>query len=508
MSQTDRIQQLLMEKPGLKAQQIADELGLARSEVAAALHHASSEFTQDSGYRWWPKFAAPRETPVGGILASVCRYYLDCLNRESGSGVSLPVGGSEFVELDELPLATPDRPPTDDPAIRKLIRRVRQERGNLDLFLGYALRVRAVATRHDSELRVEPVLIYPIEETADCPLECLRPAGGVPLFNLEVLKSLVAVDTGNVIDEATQLGEELGLANDELPLWDEIVRRLRARRPEWDWREDLNPYALSTSPALSELARGIYNRAIVFAGPRSPFTYGLEMELRKLAQFDAAGAAGSALGAWAAGGPVDAAPVEDRPILEVAPLNVEQRQAVVQALSAPLTVVTGPPGTGKSQVVVALLANMAWQGRSVLFASKNNHAVDVVESRVNELGTHPLLLRLGREEHHARLAQHIGSALADSAAPSDAAGYEWLVRAHRETQARHAEAQREIAAVVGLRNEVDERERAAEEARTIFGSERFAALRGFDIAGARARMESLASALEAARDPGMMRGAG
>ena len=87
---------------------------------------------------------------------------------------------------------------------------------------------------------------------------------------------------------------------------------------------------------------------------------------------------------------------EDRPILEVLPLNTEQRQAVVQGLAAPLTVVTGPPGTGKSQVVTSLLANLAWQGGSVLFSSKNNHAVDVVESRVNDLGPQPLLAAPGQ----------------------------------------------------------------------------------------------------------------
>ena len=158
--------------------------------------------------------------------------------------------------------------------------------------------------------------------------------------------------------------------------------------------------------------------------------------------------------------PSNAAAAEDRPILELLPLNTEQRQAVVQGLSAPLTVVTGPPGTGKSQVVIALLANMAWQGRSVLFSSKNNHAVDVVESRANELGSHPLLLRLGKEEHQARLAQHLSAALADSAHSDDPAGYAWLLRAHEEARARFAAVQNEIAAVVALRNRVDELERA------------------------------------------------
>src|SRR5215813_4295704 len=125
----------------------------------------------------------------------------------------------------------------------------------------------------------------------------------------------------------------------------------------------------------------------------------------------------SALGLWLRGKNIEAPPPEDRPILEVLPLNNEQRQAVVQGLQRPLTVVTGPPGTGKSQVVTSLLANLAWQEGSVLFSSKNNHAVDVVESRVNELGPYPVLLRLGREDHHARIAEHLTAGLAETSPP-------------------------------------------------------------------------------------------
>ena len=313
MSHTDRIQQLLLEKPGLRAQQIAAELGLERAEVANALHRASGEFTQDNAYRWWPGPAISRAAPAdpgSGFLARLSRYYLDCLTRESGSGVSLPAGGAEHIALAEFPLATPDRPPTDDRAIRKLIRRVRQERVQLDLFLGYALRLRPAPQRHEPELRIEPALLYPIEDSADCPFEFLRPVSTVPLFNLDVLKSLLAVDSGNLVDEAAQLAEELGLANsdDELPPWDEILFRLQRRRLDWDWREDLNPYALSTAPPFGELTRsGIYNRAILFAGPRSPFTYGLEVELRKLAQLDSEKAGHSALGVWVRGGAVERA---------------------------------------------------------------------------------------------------------------------------------------------------------------------------------------------------------
>jgi hypothetical protein len=38
-------------------------------------------------------------------------------------------------------------------------------------------------------------------------------------------------------------------------------------------------------------------------------------------------------------------------MLEALPMNLEQRQAVIAGLIRPVTVITGPPRTGKSQVV-------------------------------------------------------------------------------------------------------------------------------------------------------------
>jgi very-short-patch-repair endonuclease len=509
MSHTARIRQLLADKPGLKAQQIAAELGLDRPQVVATLHSlAASEITQDNAYRWWPK-AQPSSASQSAapapqtLLASICRYYLECLARESGSGISLPASDSAgYVELGELPFAR-DRHelPATDRALKRLVQKVRRERGQLTLYVGYAILLRTIVGRNQEERRIEPVLLYPIEDTPPDSPEPLRPLSAVPLFNLDVLKSLPAADSGNLMDEAIHLSEELGLANtdDDLPQWDEIILRLQGCRPEWSWRENLDPYALSTGAALADLsAPGIYNRAVLFAGTRSPFTYGLEIELRKLMQLDDAAIHGTALGLWLRGETPDAPPGEEESILEALPLNTEQRQAVLQAMSAPLTVVTGPPGTGKSQVVTSLLANQAWQGKSVLFSSKNNHAVDVVESRVNDLGPVPLLLRLGREEHHARIAQHLTAALAESSPADAAARCAWLARAHEQDRARFAGVQREIASAVSLRNAVDELERAAEPARALFGPEQFATLRSADVDTMRWRLEALTAALERA----------
>ncbi len=522
MSPAQKIHQLLSGKPGLKAQQIAAELGLDKSEVAAALYRTEeAEIVQDSSYRWWPRtrerWSKDAAAPRHQFLSQLCRYYLECLSRESASGISIPASAEnqEYVALGELPFARPLAVSTHatspiDRAARRMVQKVRREPGQLALFVGYAVRVRTVQTRDQEETRLEPVLLYPLEETEDHS-EFLRPASAIPQFNLEVLKNLPSVDSGNLIDEAVQLGEELGLANsdDDAPQWDEIIFRLQHRRPEWDWKEDLNPYQLSPGVLLRDLTtHGIYNRAILFAGARSPFTYGLEMELRKLAQCDEETVKDTALGLWLRGGNTETPAPEDRPILEILPLNTEQRQAVVQGLSSPLTVVTGPPGTGKSQVVTSLLINQAWHGSSVLFSSRNNHAVTVVESRVNDLGPTPLLLRLGKEEHHAQLAQHLTATLAETSSVDDTAGYRWQKEVYEEMRARFAAVQSSIAEVVTLRNRVDELERAAEPARRLFPGEAFTRLRTLDCEAVRRRLKALSDALDAAREeaqPAMVR---
>ena len=81
-------------------------------------------------------------------------------------------------------------------------------------------------------------------------------------------------------------------------------------------------------------------------------------------------------------------------------LNDRQRAVVKRVIGgAPLTVVTGPPGCGKSQVVLSVLLN-AWAcGQSVLFVSSNNNAVDVVRERLDRLDSAvPIAVRAGSKE--------------------------------------------------------------------------------------------------------------
>ena len=76
-------------------------------------------------------------------------------------------------------------------------------------------------------------------------------------------------------------------------------------------------------------------------------------------------------------------------------LNAAQSTAVKEAFNYPLSVVTGPPGSGKSEVVAALIVNAVLNNMSVLFASRNNKAVEVVQERLNKLAGPDGLIRVG-----------------------------------------------------------------------------------------------------------------
>lgn len=76
-------------------------------------------------------------------------------------------------------------------------------------------------------------------------------------------------------------------------------------------------------------------------------------------------------------------------------LNEEQRQAVTRALSAPdYAVILGPPGTGKTAVIVETLIQLAREGKRALAVSVTNTAVDNLVEWLLDLG-HRFGIRFG-----------------------------------------------------------------------------------------------------------------
>ena len=100
-------------------------------------------------------------------------------------------------------------------------------------------------------------------------------------------------------------------------------------------------------------------------------------------------------------------------ILEISTLNEQQEDAVRKGLQAPLTVVTGPPGTGKTQVVTTLIASAVFDNQTVLFSSNNNMPVDGVYQRLGHsmksLGN--WTMRLGNQAKTEECQKQISSLL-------------------------------------------------------------------------------------------------
>lgn len=62
--------------------------------------------------------------------------------------------------------------------------------------------------------------------------------------------------------------------------------------------------------------------------------------------------------------------------------NDRQFRALLEALNAPCNKIQGPPGTGKSYTAVNLLLNLAANGESALFTSKNHQAIHAIDDLV------------------------------------------------------------------------------------------------------------------------------
>ena len=75
--------------------------------------------------------------------------------------------------------------------------------------------------------------------------------------------------------------------------------------------------------------------------------------------------------------------------------NESQRKAVEVALSHRFSIVEGPPGTGKTQTILNLIANLLMQNKTVAIVSNNNSAVFNVKEKLEKHGYGMLVASLG-----------------------------------------------------------------------------------------------------------------
>lgn len=80
--------------------------------------------------------------------------------------------------------------------------------------------------------------------------------------------------------------------------------------------------------------------------------------------------------------------------------NLSQKQALENALRANISVIEGPPGTGKTQSILNIIANLAiMQGKTVAVVSGNNAAVQNVKDKLEKEQYGFLVAFLGKKEN-------------------------------------------------------------------------------------------------------------
>ena len=353
------------------------------------------------------------DPPLHDRLRKLLKYYIACAKEDKDQIVAAPMNesGNRFI-----PWPKSSDPWYPDAAETKVPLSVQQA--------GFAHELRKMGSggslvygypsKVESNRALIPLLLWPLGyELRDKHLIVHR-SPDWPQVNPAYLRTFTLTldeerEVLDALDSLDATGEQ-----DSRPV-SAVLTRLDELGLVQNVQETLDPQNLVRwQPTDRHQGGGLYNRAALFAMSRPSYTASLIHDLEEMLQSDPAKWPTTALAAMLG---VQGKPGGDeREYVEVVQLNEEQRHAVRRAINSPLTAVTGPPGTGKSQVVVSMIADAYLRGSRVLFTSKNHKAVDVVEARVDELTPNPMMVRTGsgangRNFRH-ELAQSLVSMLA------------------------------------------------------------------------------------------------
>ncbi len=378
-------------------------------------------------------------------LKDICKYYISCIALENNT--TLRVSMKDERSFIELPWIS--NKILKDPEINAFLRGNQDK--EKDLIIGYPI----LKIKHF----LSPIFIIKVSyrdghngNTQDFYID------DELLINKDIIDKYSTNDKTENIYELRELEAGLGFSEghasfSELP---KLTNLLQTLRPNWDWKDVLDYNNLNKGLIRSTYSDGILNRAVLFAKEPTPYTVGLSNELAKLEEFGDLDIRHSILWKFIHNQFNKNNPFK-KEILEVLPLNLEQKEAVKSALSADVTLIAGPPGTGKTQVVADLIINAAFNGQSVLFTSKNNNAVNVVVKRVNDSNKNlPLILRYEKSTKQciSEYIQQWENARAKDNTFSNC--YKEYQDAYNSYEAKHVKKQQ----IVEFRNRLDELEQS------------------------------------------------
>ncbi|MCB5189465.1 AAA domain-containing protein [Methylobacillus arboreus] len=99
-------------------------------------------------------------------------------------------------------------------------------------------------------------------------------------------------------------------------------------------------------------------------------------------------------------------------------INASQLQAVEQAFSSQISLIEGPPGTGKTQTILNIIANILLQQKTVAILSNNNAAVDNVYEKLQKSGLDYLIAKLGSTDNRKAFFENPPEAPSEAPPPA------------------------------------------------------------------------------------------
>ena len=353
----------------------------------------------------------------------LCRYLRDCVQAEAADTLTyynlqnkkwfLHRGGSEsLIAGDADSISFP----------RVVLRKMKETQQPVTY--GWPTLVAPDTKNH---LQVAPLFIV----TAEVDIEEGRLfADSEPEFN-------IGVTAGQLFDRS--LYEEVKeIVGDGVPFGDApslVVLASRIRETlGLKMQSELDPETLDSQLGTRP---GIYNAAVVIAS-ESRFMYvaSLVRELDSLSQrTDWVNTAAAWLLGKRPSTTGSSRPTE--PLAAPLQTNHSQETILQHLRTSPLTVVKGPPGTGKTQLVANAASN-AWLDRDrILVTSTNNGAVDVAAERAARAICPGLLLRTGNRKTREGLSEGLAEVVAEASLmdTQEAKARTRLAQAHSERTA-------------------------------------------------------------------------
>lgn len=152
---------------------------------------------------------------------------------------------------------------------------------------------------------------------------------------------------------------------------------------------------------------------------------------------------------------------KEQPILLLSRSNFSQKQAIEKALSERISVIEGPPGTGKTTTILSILANLVISGKRVVVVSKNNSAIENIKEELDGLRLPPFYLRLGNQQIMRELDHTLRSGVQETldgalGIPERAPDEETLHSLYKRLKAMEADINR----LVEMKNRLQEDENA------------------------------------------------